>query len=280
VKYQLDKQMNIVKDVRQTSVLQLTYTHVNIESIIYIKKQDISDVTSLKLLLKSPIEASSMLNINLNLFSSFKNLLDLKFSGFIETTSDFEKCISKDIFNLNPKIDIIRPIQDLSSLINLSITQCPIESLENGIFKCLVNLKNLDLSSNKIKTLKKENFEGLENLINLNLSDNYIKELSGFPFQYLKNLKILNLQYNYINDLHLDSFGYSLVNLEVLDLKNNDFKEIRKNVLKHLTSLKEIHLPGYFVNYSSKNLSKEVGVKPQTEIKVEEPNVSFDVEYL
>jgi hypothetical protein len=70
-----------------------------------------------------------------------------------------------------------------------------------------------------------------------------------------------------------------LVNLEILDLQNNDFREIRKNVLKHLTSLKEIYLPGYFVNYSSKNLFKEIGVKQQTVIKIENPDISFNLDF-
>ena len=276
----MDKQITVVKDIRETPILQLAYIHVNIAPIIYIKKQDISNLKSLKLLIKSPIEASSMLKIDPNTFSNFKNLEDLNFTGFIETSSNFQTYTSVNTFNLNSSINIFKPIQNLISLTNLSIKKCPFESLEDGIFKCLVNLKHLDLSSNKLKTLKKENFEGLDNLVYLNLSDNYIKEITGFPFQHLKSLKILDLHYNYIDDLKLDSFGYSLVNLKVLDLKNNDFKEIRKNVLKHLTNLKEIHLPGYFVNYPSRNLFKEIGVQQQTVIKIENPDITFNIEYL
>ncbi len=280
LKYQFDKQIIVAKNIRQTPALKLTYINVNVASIIYIKKQDISNLSSLKLISKSSIEASSMLKIDLKTYSNLKNLEEFKFSGFIETISNFETCTSKDTFLLNPLVDVIRPIQNLSSLTNLSITKCPIESLEDNIFKYLVNLKNLDLSSNKLKTLKKENFKGLDNLIYLNISDNYIRELTRFPFQHLKNLKILNLYYNYIYDLKLDTFGYSLVNLEVLDLKNNDFREIRKNVLKHLTSLKEIYLPEYFFNYSPTNLFKEIGVKQETVIKIGNPDINLNLEFL
>lgn len=141
---------------------------------------------------------------------------------------------------------------------------CALTKLNNEIYHLLPHLKNLDIGDNEIKTLPSEELRELTSLRNLkvdgnqitiiqdstfvhqpllnklNLARNQITRISRGAFKDFRNLTELDLSYN-----KLEKFDFLQPvsdTLEVLILSGNRLKLQAFQVLKNMTSLRELRL--------------------------------------
>lgn len=122
----------------------------------------------------------------------------------------------------------------------LVITASDFKTMPAYTFAACSSLKQLIFTSNKITTLNKESFVGLEKLTELRMDDNRLPSLPAGVFDSLVNLKILDLRNNSnLKELPNNVFN-SNANLEELYIGNNKFSRLLKQYfqgLKKLTTL-------------------------------------------
>ncbi|XP_065180210.1 leucine-rich repeat-containing protein 15-like [Sycon ciliatum] len=88
-----------------------------------------------------------------------------------------------------------------NTTMTLFLNDNQIQTLSDGVFSGLPNLRELFLYTNQIQNLSDGVFSGLTNLTALYLNDNQIQNLSDGVFSGLPNLQILGLSYNQIQNL-------------------------------------------------------------------------------
>lgn len=123
----------------------------------------------------------------------------------------------------------------------LSLSHCQIESINSDAFRYLGSLHTLDLSNNCLFKMEGRNnslsvlFKHNNNLKVIYLSGNKLTHLPSETFISNVNLRELNLP---VNSLKQITFNISqLLNLTVLDLRNNSIRSLNEPSRIHLDSL-------------------------------------------
>ena len=197
--------------------------------ITQLRKLNFSSDNEVQELLFSHNEISS---IGRDAFEEMKRLdtLDLsmnKINGAMLDEKQFEKLTNIKILNMswNPLGEIkknVFSIMDFDSLINLDLSHCQIERIEDGAFM-LLKLEELDLSWNELQHFHAHAFRSLRKLVSLNLSHNRFKVLNELP--NLPNIEVISFDNNQITQVMLkEAMGYGTSMLERLYLRNNKIK--------------------------------------------------------
>ncbi|XP_062580634.1 leucine-rich repeat-containing protein 4-like [Saccostrea cucullata] len=118
-----------------------------------------------------------------------------------------------------------------------------IESVEDGSFESLTNLRTLDLSHNKLKSVSAPTFRGISKLTKLELTGNENCIIQENAFQSLPNLLELFLGEMKLSDIQPYLLYYSQ-KLVHLDLHGNELVELESDVFKNLASLGSLDLAG------------------------------------
>lgn len=84
----------------------------------------------------------------------------------------------------------------LTELVNLSVADNRIETVDSFSFSQLSNLRSLNLHGNLIETVNEQTFAGLTKLKRLDLSGNQISRVSRGTFANITSLSVLNLSNN------------------------------------------------------------------------------------
>ncbi|XP_036369232.1 leucine-rich repeat-containing protein 15-like isoform X3 [Octopus sinensis] len=166
---------------------------------------------------------------------------------FLETQADSDICKICTCNSLTTRINCARrnllsiPQPIPTNVEYLYLQWNNIETIKEGAFTGLSNLKELVLGANNIETIKEGAFTGLSNLKELDLSKNKISTIKDGTFKGLSNLKELNLGNNKISRIEKEMFQ-GLHNLEELDLSKNKISTIKDGTFKGLSNLKELYL--------------------------------------
>ena len=102
----------------------------------------------------------------------------------------------------------------------LSMSQCSLSHIEEGIFDVLTDLRAVHLQSNNLHAV--DNINSLLQLHHLDLSNNFISELN---ISYLYNLEVVDLSNNTFQSLP-SNFITNTTNLRILNLRHNDITRI------------------------------------------------------
>ena len=144
----------------------------------------------------------------------------------------------------------LRTLSSLGALsqLELDISGEALESLPEGVFDELKNLRVLRLSSNGLKSLPSEPvFKELDKLEYLYITIEDWKYLPQGVFGALKNLEVLRLpgvelgEYSGLEALKDDVFS-TLKKLKYLDLSHNDLSWLPREIFKQLAMLKTLNL--------------------------------------
>ncbi|XP_036369235.1 slit homolog 3 protein-like isoform X6 [Octopus sinensis] len=141
----------------------------------------------------------------------------------------------------------------LSNLKELVLGANNIETIKEGAFTGLSNLKELIVQMNNIATIKEGTFTGLSNLKTLNLGNNKISRIEKEMFQGLHNLEELYLRWNNISTIKEGVFT-GLSNLETLRLSNNKISRIEKEMFQGLHNLEKLYLSNNKISRIEKEL--------------------------
>lgn len=145
-----------------------------------------------------------------------------------------------------------------TSIQNLSLSNVQLYTTSSMTFFGLkwTNLTMLDLSYNKLNVIGNNSFRWLSQLEYLFLEYNNIEHLSSYTFYGLSNIRYLNLKQSFIkqsNSLALlpkiDDFAFQWLQcLEYLDMEDNSFPGIKRNMFTGLIKLKYLNLRNSFTN--------------------------------
>ena len=132
-------------------------------------------------------------------------------------------------------------LQDLHSLLYLSISDCMITKIEIDAFKDTENLLGLDISNNKITDIPNGTFGYISSLKELDLSMNNLITMPDFSL--LKNLSSLKLNSmrNAMSYYLIDAFSY-MPNLKIISLRHNHIEILTSEFFNNFPSLEEIDL--------------------------------------
>ncbi|CAH2266846.1 jg8907 [Pararge aegeria aegeria] len=139
----------------------------------------------------------------------------------------------------------------VTSLTDLSITNCKLLSVPDNTFQDLKNLrrlklrsKNFEWSPTKNMELTLNSFNGLSELQSLDLAQNNIKFVPSGVFCSLENLNTVNLTHNRIRTVGQIGFGSGCGSgLHTLDLSHNEIKSLsEESELLKLRSLQHLYL--------------------------------------
>ncbi|KAL4229486.1 Toll-like receptor 2 [Mactra antiquata] len=123
------------------------------------------------------------------------------------------------------EISLIEPTSmDLPSLERLDLSWNKIQTLDETMFKMMVNLLYLDLSHNEIQVLTEIPY--MPELISLNLDYNIIQEIQVKERMelYTDKLEYIYIRYNDIIFFNETSFPLELESLQVIDMSNNELQ--------------------------------------------------------
>lgn len=149
--------------------------------------------------------------------------------------AQFPKQTRSLLFSSNVEIgsSLSENVLDFPFLYLLNISRLRLEDIPAYSFVKLINLRVLDMSHNLIRTLTKEIFAGLQRLSTLILDgNNDISRIEPFSFTYLISIRQLRITGTKLTRLASNTFAG--LNLESLDIRNNDIKEIEEFGLGNL----------------------------------------------
>lgn len=130
-----------------------------------------------------------------------------------------------------------------SKMIHLRLSYCGIDSLQDGTFTSLTELKSLSLDFNKIPTITQNTFHGLNHLMKLDVSGNENCNIAPGTFDSVLSLRELSLA-----EMNLETFDVKLIkalkNLVMLDIHGNRLKTIDWTVFQSFPILKRLDLSG------------------------------------
>ena len=129
----------------------------------------------------------------------------------------------------------------LDQLRDLHLSHNHMTTVSQRTFGHLPRLEGLYLYGNQLETIHDEAFDGLKELRNLRLARNRLKTVSRTMFRQLSHLKTLRLDENQLETIHDGAFD-GLSKLEFLDLDKNRLKEVRNTTFSHLSNLKTLFI--------------------------------------
>uniref|UniRef100_A0A915J751 Uncharacterized protein n=1 Tax=Romanomermis culicivorax TaxID=13658 RepID=A0A915J751_ROMCU len=138
-------------------------------------------------------------------------------------------------------------IRNLSNLVDLELSRCSIDDINEDDFENLKNLKNIDLSSNNIRYLNRTTVKNWALVTNLNFQDNYLRDESVEVLSNLTNLYELDLSQNFLTSESQD-YLRNLKNLQKLDLSSNSISELRKTTFDKLENMQILDISGNRIN--------------------------------
>ena len=143
----------------------------------------------------------------------------------------------------NKQIDEIDEdtFNDLPNLEYINLNGNRIQEIDQANFNALPNLKELHIDDNKIRFIDKDLFKDLNNLISLSINNNRIEYMPQNLFSNLKNLCDLDLSNNRIDRICREYFE-DLINLKFIRLNNNHIKQIEKGSFSGLQNLTGLYL--------------------------------------
>ncbi|XP_038217636.1 chaoptin [Zerene cesonia] len=234
---------------------------------------------SANMLTRSPWEALNTLTSLQYLYLQHNELTSLTKSAFGNLPTTFTLDLSHNkLANIER-----RSFEGMQQLLDLSLRGNLLEAVPNEAFKGLVALRRLDLSHNYLEKIDNKTHGLLDDCLSLemvNLSHNRIGFLTKkmfpaspwIPYRLAeidlshneipvvtyeltrgaKRLRKLNLAGNYINDIRSNVLG-NLTSLEVLDLSNNQIKDLVSR-----SADTKFHLPENITHLYLQNNSLEV----------------------
>lgn len=144
--------------------------------------------------------------------------------------------------------------EGFTNLLNLTIHDSEIKSIEKHALSHFPNLEILDLSLNELYELNNHFFEDLTNLTDLILNDNFIRIIDSYTFSNLINLRNLELKNNDLHTIDRQLFA-GLENVEIIDLSGNPILSIDNKAFDSCLSLKKIILEKTQENLITDSLS-------------------------
>ncbi|XP_029460199.1 toll-like receptor 7 [Rhinatrema bivittatum] len=250
-------------------------------SIYSITKQNLSELVNIEFLYlgqncyyRNPCNTS--FNIHPEAFQDLKNLtvLSLKSNNLTDVPIGLSSSI-KELYLYNNAIQKIKD-NDFHSLNNLEILDlsgnCPRcynapypcipcagnaqIQIDSKAFDSLTKLKILRLHSNSLQSVQDAWFKNIKNLQTLDLSQNFLAEVIGEAhfLKYVPNLVELDLSFNYElqrypTSLKLAKTFSSLSSLEIFRIRGYVFKELKKDSLRPLLSLKKLKILDLGTNF-------------------------------
>ena len=138
--------------------------------------------------------------------------------------------------------DIINLVHELNiDITRLSLVDNQLETLPEGLFTGLNQLREIYLLMNKLTALPDHIFAGLNQLKTLELEDNRLKALPEQIFAGLSQLEQLHLNSNRLAALQERLFN-GLNQLQRLDLDSNGLTELPENIFAGLNQLQRLDL--------------------------------------
>jgi len=134
--------------------------------------------------------------------------------------------------------------ENMSSLKHLDLRYNNLRLLDSAVFSGLVNLKNVDLSANKLQYLHPDAFLGSPNIKRL-----YIKENVALQIPTARNvikshsLSFLDIASCNVSSLSVETFA-NVSALNLLDLSDNNLRNVDINILRALPELSKLYLYG------------------------------------
>ncbi|XP_044763488.1 P-granule-associated novel protein 1-like [Coccinella septempunctata] len=104
------------------------------------------------------------------------------------------------------------------NLEELSIYACDLETIEDGAFKKLQQLKTLELRVNRLGWINKEVFAPLTNIRKINLDQNRMIQLTTDMLPPLPNLEVLIVSFNNLHLLDLEGVKNVAPKLKTVDI--------------------------------------------------------------
>ncbi|XP_065162337.1 chaoptin-like isoform X2 [Atheta coriaria] len=160
-----------------------------------------------------------------------------------------------------------------SNLKDARFSNNEISTLHSNTFNALTSLETILLATNRIKGIQKNCFNDLPNLQKLILADNLISRISTHAFANLPNLHKLELENNLLSafsfkmfanistPLHLNlsrnqistcEADNMILNIEILDLKYNNFVAIPK-CLENVSLLRKLYIDYNMISVLEQN---------------------------
>ncbi|XP_037382247.1 toll-like receptor 3 [Talpa occidentalis] len=145
-----------------------------------------------------------------------------------------------------------------TSIQHLFLSNVQLNRISNVTFFGLkqTNLTRLDLSRNGLNVIDNSSFAWLPHLEYFSLEYNNIGHLSSYSFYGLSNVRYLNLRRSFTKQSNalaalpkIDDFAFQwLKGLEYLDMDDNNFPNIGRNMFTGLIKLKYLHLSNSFAS--------------------------------
>lgn len=132
-------------------------------------------------------------------------------------------------------------LSNLSDLRYLTLSFSSIQTIDDGVFIQIKELRQLRLNNNQIKQLSAETFTGLSNLEILDLSGNPNIQIQPGTFRHLLKLRELYLGDTLLDELNTNMFG-GVTALKVLDIHGNSLKTLDSETLNFFPDLSELDI--------------------------------------
>ncbi|RMZ94788.1 leucine-rich repeat neuronal 3-like [Brachionus plicatilis] len=128
-----------------------------------------------------------------------------------------------------------------NNLIELSLTNCAIDNLDQSFFSNILSLKILNLSFNQFFNLGSSLFFTLTNLEELILCGCDISSIDKECFKNLYSIKLLDLSKNSLQKVEPDWFK-DMPNTEVLYLNSNKIETLNESTFSYLNNLRYLNI--------------------------------------
>ena len=138
--------------------------------------------------------------------------------------------------------------EGLDNLKTLDLQSLCLVGLEEYVFNGLSVLQHLNLANNQIVEFERETFWQLTALVDINLKGNSLTEdaLGRRLFQYCENITTMNLGYNYITELNGNMMSHHPM-LDHLALDNNQISTIQDFTFQTYNRLWSLNLHQNFI---------------------------------
>jgi Leucine-rich repeat (LRR) protein len=171
---------------------------------------------------------------------------------FIQNITQIEKTyVFSEMYEFNLENKLVKNFLNsnvinifLNSLKILSLNNCTIQSINQGIFNQMPLLEYISLSRNEIDSIEVNSFLGetfQSKILESNLSNNKLKKIYFGQFNGLKKVQKLFIDNNQIEEIELNSFE-NLNNLIRLNMQSNKIKVIQDKLLDNKNDLTILYL--------------------------------------
>ncbi|CAG9836536.1 unnamed protein product [Diabrotica balteata] len=264
---------------------------------------------------KIDLSFSELKDINFEVFESYNRIAEINLTGnYLERSICGGDIVLYSMYSLDMSLNSLTEVNSyiFRNCINLkyiNMSQCLIEYVASDSFKSLQKLESINLSNNKIIAIESDTFHNLQNLIVLDISENNLESIKENAISNLDSLEeILVSRNNFyethkltiysgafqdlskLKELRLSELGIvkimpgafkNLLNLNIIDLRNNDFTAIDSvfsNIQTQALYLGKISDPLHFD--SSVNITNLFLQTDYQEILEEQFIVSINLKHL